>query len=870
MNPKAYRLPEYALPRQYDIHLEASQESDNFRGSVTIHLDIKEPRDSIELHARDLRLSNASLTAGGAVLEGEIEMDAGREIATLRFPRPLSVGEAGLSLAFEGRVGNGLKGLYVAKDGGEQLLCTLCFPTEARSVFPCFDEPAFKARFSYRVTTTTGSIVLANSPLVSVEESEQGKKTWIFGTTRPISTYLVALVIGDLASTEEQVVNSTPMRVWALKGKEQMGQFAHDYAARLLPWYEKYFGVPYHFGKYDQVAVPGFAAGAMENSGLVTFRQIVLLMDARTASWEQEKRIAHVVAHEFAHMWFGDLATVKWWDDVWLSEAFAEWLSHKAVNALTPDYAIWDDFQRSKNTALETDALESTHPIYSPVQTPAEAIELFDAITYLKGCSVLRMLENYLGEAAFRTGLRAYMREFSESNATSADLWRHLQNASDQPVTRMMESWITQGGYPVLKVSLDNSEGGARLRVTQSRFHSSPDAPETGEATWHVPLVVRYEDGEGVHESRYLLPERESWLPLGASETGEGHASPLLWCYANAGEMGFYRQDLDAELLDRLLANLDKLSPAEQMGLLSDQWALARAGTHGISQFLEVLSAVSGTGHYSVVEKVVGHLHTIERLLEDAEDEAALSRFREWVDRVFNQKRAGLGFEPRDGESRNDSQQRIYVIDAICAIAHNAEAVSQATERGMLSMSKEAGEAASVDKDLAQVFVSIAAQFGDRELFEKYVEIYTMLRDAGASPQETGRYLQSFALFRPPDLVARMLQLMDEQVIPQESVVPLLQQMLRQKHSQLPAWNYIKERWEYLRTGMGIQLDGLVEATGRLPASQRDDLVRFFDEHLHTPTGPFAQMSYTRALETLDQLAEFQARTRDDLVAWFG
>jgi hypothetical protein len=325
--------------------------------------------------------------------------------------------------------------------------------------------------------------------------------------------------------------------------------------------------------------------------------------------------------------------------------------------------------------------------------------------------------------------------------------------------------------------------------------------------------------------------------------------------------MGFYRQKLDGELRDRLLANLGKLSPAEQMGFLGDQWALVRGGMLGMSQFLDVLSSISDIDHYGVVEKVVSHMRTIERLLEDAEDEKALARFRAWVDRSFGHKLAALGFEPRDGETRNDSQRRIYVVDAACAIAHNPEAIEQAVEWA----GREARDPASVDKDLASVFVSAAAQFGDAGRFEEYVNIYQVRRDSGASPQETNRYLQSFALFRPPDLVSRTLRLMDESVIPQESIVPVLQQMLRQKHSQLHAWDYIKERWAYIQASVGIQIEGLVEATGQLPASQRDDIVSFFDAHLNGT----AQMSYARALETLDQLAEFRARTRDDLLAWF-
>jgi puromycin-sensitive aminopeptidase len=430
--PKAYRLPTHALPKRYDIHIDARLGRDDFFGRVTVQLDIKQPQDFIELNQRELQLSNARLTFNGETLEGRIEQDDEREMARIQFDRALPVGEGTLEVDFRGKVGRGLEGLYLAKDGPEQCLCTQCEEAEARAIFPCWDEPTFKARFAWQVTTSPDVVVLANGPLVGVTDSVDGQsKTWKFAPTRPMSSYLVALVIGDMASTPEEVVNGTPIRVWALRGKEHMGRFAHDFTKRVLPWYEDYFGAPYHFDKYDQAAVPGFGAGAMENVGLVLYRQSALIMDPRTASWQAEKRIAHVVAHETAHMWFGNLVTMKWWDDLWLNEAFAEWVSTKALDDLNPEYRVWDDFMAAKNGAMADDSLESTHPIYNPVDTPAEAAEMFDSITYEKGCAVLRMLEGFLGEERFREGIRTYMKEFAESNAAGADLWRHLQAASD-------------------------------------------------------------------------------------------------------------------------------------------------------------------------------------------------------------------------------------------------------------------------------------------------------------------------------------------------------------------------------------------------------------------------------------------------------
>src|SRR5919202_1986330 len=343
MNPKAYRLPQYALPRRYDIHIEAGLGSADFGGSVAINLDIREARDVIEMHARDLQLAEATLEVDGRKLTGEVELDKEQEVARVRFREALPVGQATLTIPFKGQISQGLDGIYLAKNG-----------------------PAFKARFAWEVTTSAGATVLANSPVQSVRPSADGQtKTWAFAPTKPMSSYLVALVIGDVAGTAEEIVQGTPIRVWALRGKEQMGRFAHAYTARLLPWFEEYFGVPYHYDTYDQVAVPGFGAGAMENSGLVLFRQALLLMDPHTTSWAQEKTIALVVAHEFAHQWFGNLVTMQWWDDLWLNEAFAEWIAYKVVDTLSPDYKIWDEGQPAIHAAFRTDALDNTHPIYT-------------------------------------------------------------------------------------------------------------------------------------------------------------------------------------------------------------------------------------------------------------------------------------------------------------------------------------------------------------------------------------------------------------------------------------------------------------------------------------------------------------------------
>jgi len=852
MSATTYRLPTHASPLRYDVQLDAQLGREDFSGNVTISLDLHESKDTIELHTRELAVTHAELTVDGKNHPAVVTPDPENERITLQFYQAFPAGKASLNLDFSGKISQTLKGLYLAQNRPEQLLCTQCEATDARAIFPCFDEPTFKAQFAFEITTSSDAVVLANGPLLSITENGS-TKTWKFAPTKLMSSYLVALVIGDVAGTSEQVVNNIPLKVWAMRGKENMGNFALEYTAKLLPWYEEYFGAPYHYDKYDQVAVPGFAAGAMENSGLVLFRQEALIMSPESSSWRQQKSIAHVIAHEFAHMWFGNLVTMQWWDDLWLNEAFAEWMSHRVISEISPEYKIWDDFEGNKNFALTADALESTHPIYSPVQTPAQAQELFDAITYIKGCSVLRMLENFLGTDNFRNGIRTYMQEFGEGNAKGADLWRHLQAASKQPVTQIMESWILQGGHPCVTISLETVKGQYQLQISQKRFFTNPQAQKDNAQAWQVPLVIRYADDEGVHFLRHVLEEAAGTLALQIS--GE-----LKWCYANADQVGFYRQNLTGTLLEKILANLDQLTPGEQMGLLGDQWALTRSGHQSILPFLEVLGAfASRCENYNLLFEVVEHLRTLERMVEDLGDISALNQFRLWVKNLFESRLKVLGFEPGAGESNEISQQRVSVVNAMTALAHDPETVAQIKAFA----AREAEDYQSVDPNLAAMIIGVNAQFGDGETFKKYVEIYQERKANAAPPQAVNRYVYSFPAFRAPDLVSQTLSLLDEGIAPKEALGPILGQMLRARHSQITAWEYLKSNWSTIKE-IGLGSGGLIKSAGYLPYSMRNDLVEFCEAHVKG----VADMSYAQALENMDLLAEFQVRVKEDLIRW--
>ena len=870
---KPYRLPSHVRPTRYDVHLHARVGQPTFRGSVAIALDVDRGTDRIELHARDIKIGAASLAVGGKRIGASAQYDADAEMVALALADKVAAGKAMLEIEYEGKISQSMEGLYSSKDGAEECLATQCEETDARGIFPCFDEPAFKARFQLTVTTTPDVTVLGNAPLEKADERD-GLKTWRFAPTKPMSTYLFATAIGRFASTPERVVRGTPLRVYAMEGKEKLGEYGLDLAAKLLPWFEDYFGARYHFDKYDQIAVPSFSAGAMENSGLVIFRQSLLLRDPATTSWQQEKLIARVIAHEFAHQWFGNLVTMAWWDDIWLNESFAEWMAHRSADAAAPEYRFWDDFHENKREALVTDALETTHAIYTPVETPEQATELFDAVTYSKGSVLMRMLEGFLGEEAFRAGLRTYMREFAERNAKGDDLWRHLEQASRQPVERLSRSWILQPGYPVVSAALE----GDVLKLSQRRFFSKPDAP-ANEQTWAVPLVIRYADDAGAHEARYLLDGREGSLTLPLR-------GALRWLHLNANGVGFYRQELAPELRAKLLAHVGELTAPEQRDVLDDAWALARAGRQPIDAFLDVLGpVVVRSKDHHVLAHAAQSLDEIDDMLADLGDAAAHAKFRAWVATLFANEARRLGYsargaEPRDTDARNgamgarplaspdeewrardDTERRAIVLAAMGRLARDADALDAARKLAQ----REAADPRAVDPSLAGPAVQLSARVGDAKLHETYVRVYEERRASGGPPQLAQRYLYSLALFEDPALLARTLKMMDEGRFPLEALGPMLRLMLDERHAREPAWGYLKAHWRDVRERLGDMWTGfLVEHSGNLPPTLRSDMVRFYDANLKG----VAQQSYARALEALDARAAFEKRVGPQLVAW--
>jgi puromycin-sensitive aminopeptidase len=844
-----HRLPRTVRPVRYDLHLDVDPARPEFGGTLSLAVEVVEPVREVRLHAKRLKLASAAIEQDGLSQPLEILVDEAREEATLRAPAPFRPGPARLEISYMGQVAQGMAGLYHSQDGPESCLATQCEATDARAIVPCLDEPDRKAVFALRVTAPKGLTVLANGAAMGQHVAGE-RTTWTFAPTPPMSSYLLALAVGPFAATDAVEARGVPFRVWALGGKQRLGAHGRDLAARMLPWYEDYFGQPYAFGKYDQVAVPSFAFGAMENAGLVVFRPSLLLLDEATAAWDERKDVALVVAHEFAHMWFGDLVTMAWWDDLWLNEAFAEWMAHRCVAALAPDLDVWARFRARAAGAMATDALASTHPIYTPVETPAQAQELFDAITYGKGSATMRMLEQYLGEEAFRAGLRAHMARHRLGNATGADLWGALQQASAQDVPAIMRDWVGQAGHPTVSARWDAA--GRMLHLAQHRTRASPLTPRH-EALWRVPLVITYADDNGVHTVRHLLAGREEAVPLLVS-------GQLRWLWPNAGDVGFYRCALDDGLLALALSHAKHLRPEERIGLLRDLWHQVRCAERTGEQFMAAFARLlDAEAPYTVVQQAVQLLRSAERLLELQGRGESVGLLRGWV-----AERLGDGYRALHGAKPNEDpmtrERRAALLRALAAIAREPRAVADARS---VAQQERAGQ--MPDATLAGAAVAAEAVNGDAATLRTHLATYLQRRDAHAAPQDVERYLYVLPAFRDPALVREVLGTLASGAVAPQAVGPILRAMLTEPHSQAAAWAHLQANWPTLREKLGeAWVAILVEATGELPPAWAPQVKAFWDATLQGAAG----QAYARAKERLAETAEACPRIVAGIEAW--
>jgi puromycin-sensitive aminopeptidase len=584
-----YRLPTSVVPSHYEIALEPDLREGSFEGRARIRLDVREPVSEIVLNAKalELREATASGTDGRSVPIGRISMDAASERATFSIETTLDPGLIELEVAFTGVLNDKLAGFYrstfVDREGRRHTIATTQLQaTDARRAFPCFDEPAFKATFGVTLVVPEEAFAVSNAPILSEEPAGKGRKRVRFADTMRMSTYVLAFVVGPLEATEPVLVDGVPIRIVHPRGKSHLTSYALRVGAHALRFFADYYGIPYPGQKLDMVAIPDFAFGAMENLGCITYREVLLLVDEAQATQGELLRVADVIAHEIAHMWFGDLVTMRWWNGVWLNEAFATFMATLCTDAFRPEWGRWNQFSRERSAAFDVDSLAATRPIEYEVRSPAEAEGMFDVLTYEKGASVLRMLEQYLGPGRFRDGIRYYLKEHAYGNTETGDLWDAIEEVTREPVRRIMDSWIFQPGYPLISVSFQ--EDGS-LQARQDRFYYVAPLGETV-TQWPVPLLIRSATPGGATETRELLDGEVSRIDLAGRPD---------WVLANAGTHGFYRVRYTPELLDRLADRMmADLASVERYALVDDGWASVLSGQTSAPGFLDFAWRFSG------------------------------------------------------------------------------------------------------------------------------------------------------------------------------------------------------------------------------------------------------------------------------------
>src|SRR5881409_2160236 len=849
--PSRFRLSPDVRPHEYDIHLEPDLDAGRFRGEVRIAVALDRARREVVLHAAEFKVEGAAARLDGDEMAARVRADAAGQTVTLRFPRALPAGEVRLVLRFAGRLNEHLRGLYAASADGRHYAFSQCEAADARRIFPCFDEPAFKARFRLAVTVPRGLRAVSNSPIEREEEAPGGRVVH-FAPTPPLSTYLFALAVGALEASAERLLGTVPIRIWHVPGKGHLTELGLEAAAEALRRLEDYFDIPYPYGKLDLVAVPDFEAGAMENAGAVFFRETLLLLDPATASLTERKRAAEVIAHELAHMWYGDLVTMAWWDDLWLNEAFATWMAYRVVADWRPEWRMWQGFEHDRSAALGMDALANTHPIYARVRSVAEATENFDAITYEKGAAVVRMIEHYLGPDAFRAGVRLYMRRHREGNTVAADLWRALEEASGKPVARVAQAWIAQPGFPLVTIAPAGDGGRAALAVRQERFFADPRVPAARRRVkWPVPLVVKWRGGGDAATERYLVDQARDRLELPA------RAAPA-WYFGNADAGGFYRVAHDPADRAALVADLSAgLTPVERLALAGDQWALVRGGRAPIESFLDLADALGEETDYDVLDGIAGPLDLIDEQVAEP-GSAAQAGFRAWIARRFGPQLEQLGWAAAPGEDDSTRLRRAALVRLVGGVAEAPAVLAEARRR----LDAYLADRSALEPNLADPVVSLAARVGDLALYDRYRAAVA----AAATPQERRRFLLSLGSFRTRPARERTLAAVLTPEIPTQDVAFLLMRLLSNPAARGETWKFMTRKWAALRRRIPpLMISRLIEVTPALrePGYGRE-LGRFFRTH---PV-PEATRAVKQALEVFRLNAELRRRTAPVLARW--
>jgi len=735
------QLPRGVQPLHYDIALTPDAKNAGFSAQVAIDLEITAPTDSITLHAADLKFAGATITPrNGARQSAKIALDEQAQTAAFRFARPLARGRYKLALDYTGVIGSQAVGLfsldYDTPAGKQRALFTQFENSDARRMIPSWDEPGFKATFALRATVPAGEMAVSNMPVKSSTPLPDGRVAVRFADTPKMSTYLLFFALGDFERATANV-DGTELGVVTRRGSLPQAAFALESSKRVLREYNDYFGVRYPLPKLDNIAGPGRSQffGAMENWGAIFTFEFALLLDPAISTQRDKQEVFATAAHEMAHQWFGDLVTMRWWDDLWLNEGFASWMESRMTARLHPEWNTALETVNGRDGAMRRDALATTHPVVQHVETVEQASQAFDEITYQKGEAVIRMLEAYVGEDAWRRGVRAYMRAHAYGNTASSDLWRQVERAAAKPVTAIAHDFTLQPGVPLIRVADPVCKGNSMtVALTQGEF--SRDQPARKPLSWRVPVIAQV--AGGAMQARTLVAGGKGSLTL----PGCGAA------VVNAGQSGYYRTLYSPQAFAQLAGGFATLAPIDQIGMLADTWALGMAGLQPASNFLDLAQATPENAQPQVWARIADGFDSLHAMY--GEDKAARARLDRFAIERLAPVMAQVGWDARSGETTSQANLRERLIATLSHLGDPAT-IAEARRR----YAAMGTDPAAVPGALRKTILAVVAEHADAQTWE------TVRRAAQAekSPMIKDTLYALLATAQEPSLAQRALAL---------------------------------------------------------------------------------------------------------------
>lgn len=718
------RLDQNVAPSFQEVELFLDANRKDYNGSVRIDLEVRSSTGGFKFHAEEMNFDRVVLEGPGGKYETRFEI--GEEgLVTATTDRAMKKGSYKLTIDFSKDYNTQAVGLYRMEQEGHGYLFTQFQAVDARKAFPCWDEPVFKIPFQLTVHLPEGQVAVSNTP-VKKSAAANGTQTIVFQKTRPLPTYLVALIAGPFESVPITGL-SVPGRIYTIKGQSHMTGLAVEYAPVFLAEMERYFGSKYPYEKLDFVAVPEYWPGAMENAGLITFRDGILLVDPNGATVGQKAFLAQIISHEISHMWFGDLVTMTWWDDMWLNESFASWLGDKITHKIFPQYETDVAQLQTVQAVMNLDARPSTKPVRHEVTKTAEMFEDI-GITYDKGETILNMVEDWIGADAFRKGVVSYIDAHRWGNTVAADLWTALSQSSGKNLEPVLSSFLDQSGCPIVTVEVT---GGGVLEISQRRFlNAGVEAPKQ---IWNVPVRVKYFDGKETHTRTFLLDEESKRVEVGTN---------VVWAVPNAGAIGYYRWNAPMDVVVRLADDpMGTMDRKERAVFLANMRALLNAGEISGGDYLAILSSLGKTPEPEIVQAVINELGSTEVafVTDDLRDP-----FAAYIRQTLGAALDRFGIDKKDGEAESVSALRPRLLAWLGLQGQRQDVRNHCKKLAQVYLA----DPAAIDPSLAGVALLVAARDGTRQDFE----IYKQRFETADVPVVRNRFLSAMGNFSDPAL----------------------------------------------------------------------------------------------------------------------